>query len=47
MRMSGRVRKCFDARLVSGLVAGFALAVAFSVGAAERMVLGEYFTSVF
>lgn len=47
MGMRRRALQWLDARVIAGLAGGLAVAMALSAGAAERMVLGEYFTSVF
>jgi hypothetical protein len=45
--MNKQDRRSHRSRLIARLAGGLAVAMAVQAGAAERVVLGEYFTSVY
>lgn len=47
MGTTKRARSIQRSRLIARLAGGLAMAMAVQAGAAERVVLGEYFTSVY
>jgi hypothetical protein len=47
MGMTTRARSAQSARRLATLAGGLVMAFAVQAGAAERVVLGEYFTSIY
>jgi len=47
MGLTARARSAQTSRWLAALAGGLVMAMAVQVGAAERVVLGEYFTSIY